>query len=179
MFDFFIFLILFLIVSLNILVFLGFIGFFSGAVAGAPFVPSGPKTVQRMIAFAHIKPGEKVYDLGCGDGRIVFAATKMGAHAVGVEISIFVYCLALIRKKFFHVQGEIRHESLWDTDISDADIIFVYLLPEMMKRFGAEKIPTLKKGARIISHGFALPGLEPQEILEREGGLGRILQYRI
>ncbi len=156
---------------------MGFIGFFTGAVSGAPFVPTGSKTVEKMIRFANIKASEKVYDLGCGDGRIVFEASRLGANAVGIEISFPVYWFALLRKKIFKEKGEIRRGSLWDVDISDADVIFVYLLPKMMKRFSELKISTLQKGTRIISHGFELPGYTPVEIIAREGSQGRILKY--
>lgn len=60
---------------------------------GAPFIPSSKKTLERMMKLAKIKPGDNVYDLGCGDGRIVFASTKAGAKAVGYELSLLPFCM--------------------------------------------------------------------------------------
>ena len=67
----------------------------------APFIPSSKKVQETMIEFAEIKPGEKVVDLGCGDGRLVFAASDKGANAIGIEITIFVYWYAKILQRFF------------------------------------------------------------------------------
>lgn len=170
------------IVLLGILLINGFflwigLGFFRGAIAGAPFVPTGNKTVEEMISLAGNISHKKIYDLGCGDGRIVFAAAKKGANAIGIELSYPIYLLALFKKKLMKSNASIIHASLWDIDVSDADIIFVYLLPAMMKKFEQEKYPTLAKGAIVISNGFKFSSLSP--FLEIKKGKGKqIIVYK-
>src|SRR5690554_2066251 len=79
---------------------------------GAPHVPSDVRSVQRMIELAEIQPGEKVADLGCGDGRILRAAMQKGAHATGYELSVFLYLLARIRG------CPVRYQNFWTADLS-------------------------------------------------------------
>ena len=167
--EFLLITLLIIILAVNVFLLLGFFGFFTGAVRGAPFVPSGKKDVKRMINFANIKKGQNVYDLGSGDGRIIFAAAKKGANATGIEISRIVHIFAILRKKLFREKGELLRGSLWDADLKDADIIFTYLLPPVMKRFEKEMLPTLKKGCIIVSHGFSLPNTKPIEELPKKG----------
>ena len=101
------------------------------ALKGAPWLPSRMGDVNRMLQLAGVKPGEKVYDLGCGDGRVlVTAAKKYGAKAVGVELDPFRYAWS---KGLVYVMGlrgdvEVIHGDLFKTDISDADVVFCYLL---------------------------------------------------
>ena len=158
---------------------MGIISFFGGAIAGAPFVPSSKKVVEEMILLAGDMQEKNVYDLGCGDGRLVFAASRKGARAIGVEISLFVATLANIRKYITGERGIIHHGSLWDENLEDADIIFVYLLPNMMKRFAEIQVPTLKKGCIIISHGFALPNNNPIHTKKLSSVQGRVLVYKV
>lgn len=176
--DILLFIILLVIGVINISLLLGFVGFFSGAIRGAPFVPSGKKTVQKMIDFAEIQENETVFDLGCGDGRLVFAAAKKTNNAFGVEISRIVFFLARFRQFLFKEKGKLIRGSLWDIDLKNADVIFLYLLPPMMQKFEIDVYPKLKKGTRIISHGFKFPTLFPKNILEENGRHGKILKYQ-
>ena len=162
---------------------LGLIGFFWGTLFGAPFVPTAQKTVDEMVTLAGNIKDKKVYDLGCGDGRLVFTASEKGAIATGIEISFPVYLLAQMRKYYRILRkkksGKILLGSLWSLDLREADIIFLYLLPKMMKRFEEEKIPTLKKRCLIISHGFALKNTKICKEIPRKNGNGKILVYEI
>jgi SAM-dependent methyltransferase len=176
--DLLLLVILLFIGVINISLFLGFVGFFSGAMRGAPFIPSSEKTTEKMINFANIQKNEIVFDLGCGDGRLVFSAAKKTENAFGVEISRIVFLIAKLRKFFLKEKGTILLGSLWNVDLKNADIIFLYLLPPMMQKFEKEIYPLLKKGTRIISHGFKFPNLIPKEILEGDIIHGKILKYQ-
>lgn len=176
--DIFDLIILLIILLINLFILMSFIGFFFSTGAGAPFVPTGKKIAQKMIELANIKSGEKVYDLGCGDGRLVFAAAEQGADAVGVEISLPVYWWARFLQKIGKKKGTIRHGSMWNTDISDADVVFLYLFPKMVERFQTELFPKLKSGARVIAHGFAMKQHEPVQVWRPEGKKrGKLLVY--
>lgn len=125
---------------------------------GAPFVPTRKDLLKRMIAAAHIQPGDKVYDLGCGDGRIVFAAAALGANAVGYELSVPTWLLAKIRS-LFHPGSSIQLKNFWKQDYRDADVIFCYLLQDTMQIFKEAIWPRLKPGTRVISHAFTMDGI--------------------
>lgn len=124
------------------------------------FVPTPMKIVRRMIEKARLKRGEKIYDLGCGDGRIVFLAARQGAIAVGYERSLLTYLVAKIGSLFV-TNSSIRFADFWKQDFRDADVIFCYLLTKSMDKFYRTIWPTLKPGTRVISHAFTMKELTP------------------
>lgn len=135
---------------------------FYASFTGGPYVASAKERQKIMLKLARIKKGEIVYDLGCGDGALVFAAGKKGAHGIGYELSLALYLwghLQMIRGR----KGTIRFGNLWKQDYSDADIIFCYLLPHSMSRFYRDIWPTLKKGTRVVSNAFPLKIQPTQE----------------
>lgn len=127
---------------------------------GAPFVPTEPKVVSKMLDMAKIRKGDVVYDLGSGDGRIVVAAALMGAKAVGIEISLFRFWYSQLWIRLLKLQGRARifRKNLFKVDLREADIIFAFLSQEtndkLVKKFNKE----LKKGARVVSYAFTMPG---------------------
>lgn len=133
---------------------------FIGMVTGAPFVPTTKKTLKKMIDIADIQTGDKAFDLGCGDGRIVFAAAKAGAHATGYEVSVPTYILAKF-KSLFNQRSEISIKNFWSQDYKDADVIFCFLLTETMQKFYDRIWPDLKPGCKVVSHAFKMKQLEP------------------
>jgi len=176
--DFFFALLLLFIFVLNFFLFLSFLGFFWSSSAGAPYVPTKMKIARQMVELAKIQTGDKVFDLGCGDGRIVFLAAEKGANATGVEISLPIYFWAKFKQKIHKKPGRIIHGSMWKIDLSNADVIFTYLFPEMMQRFFSDIYPKLKKGCRIVSHGFALKDLTPVQTWQPENEKrGKIMIY--
>lgn len=124
---------------------------------GAPFVPTPMARVKKMIELAKVKPGEKVYDIGCGDGRMVYvAANDYGAKAVGFELSPLVYLLARVRKIFWGSKAEIHFTDFRFKNLSDADVIVCYLMPEALARLQSKLEKELKKGARVVSYAFQI-----------------------
>lgn len=128
-----------------------------------PFIPTPTKTVDDMLALAQIAPGKRAYDLGCGDGRIVIAAASKGAEAIGYEFSLPTYALAKLRT-WRHPRATIRYGNFWKKDISDADVVFCYLLVHTMRDFHTLIWPQLKPGCRVVSHAFRMPGVEPEKL---------------
>jgi SAM-dependent methyltransferase len=136
---------------------------------GAPFVPTPMARVKKMIELAKIKKGEKVYDIGCGDGRMVYvAANDYGADAVGFELSPLVYCLARIRKLFWGSKAKIQFTDFRSKNLGDADVIVCYLLPESLARLQPKLEAELKKGARVVSYAFKIGTWEPARCEERD-----------
>jgi SAM-dependent methyltransferase len=126
-----------------------------------PFVPTSGTNVKTMMELSDLKNGETVYDLGCGDGRIVRAAAKLGGIATGYELSIPTFVLAkLLTRSTGH--AKILYKDFWKADYRNADVMFCFLLPSTMEKFKEVIWPQLKPGARVVSHAFKLPGVEPK-----------------
>ncbi len=132
-------------------------------VTGAPFVRSNKIAVDAMIRLAKLKPGMKVYDLGSGDGTLLFRAADLGAIAVGLEINPFLVLWTWIKKTLsqrsktgFNPVNRItvRWQNFWRTDIHDADVVFVYLLPWRMDTLETRLKTQCKPGTIIISNSF-------------------------
>jgi SAM-dependent methyltransferase len=135
---------------------------------GAPFVPTPMDAVERILLLAKIKSGEKVYDIGCGDGRMVYLAAKeYGADATGFELSPLVYVIARIRHFFWRSKAKIHFANFKRRDLSGADVIVCYLLPETLTRLQEKLDKEVKKGARIISYAFPIGNWTPSLREER------------
>jgi SAM-dependent methyltransferase len=127
---------------------------------GAPYLPTLMKTLKEMIKTAGIKEGDIIHDLGCGDGRLLFAASKEGATAIGYELSIPVYIWAKI-KSFFYPRVTVKYRDFWTQDYKEADVIFCFLLVQTMEKLEKDVWPTLKPGCKVISNSFRLPNIKP------------------
>lgn len=130
---------------------------------GAPWVPTRIKKAKKMLELADIQPDDLVYDLGCGDGRIlILVARKYNAKAVGIEIDLirYLWCQFLItilglRKKVTVIRGDIFKQNF-----EDADIIFCYLLQSTNNRLESKLLRELSPSTKIISNTFTFKKLE-------------------
>lgn len=132
--------------------------------AGTPFCPSPRKFLPAMMDLSDVKPGERVYDLGCGDGRVVFAFADKGADAVGIDMDWTLYWRARLIKRIFGRKGQIIHGDFFQSDLRDADVIFCFLSPGPMARLALSLPKQLRKGCRIVSLRFELPGRKPDAV---------------
>ena len=128
-------------------------------VTGAPFVPSKTQASDAMIRLAKLKKGTRVYDLGSGDGRLLFLAAKQGALATGFEINPYLVLFTAIKAFLGHYRGSVRvsWRNLWKAPISNADVVFVYLLPWRMEELARKLKKELKPGTLVISNSFIFP----------------------
>jgi SAM-dependent methyltransferase len=132
------------------------------------YLPTPQSAVVQMLELAGVKPGELVYDLGCGDGRIVItAARRFGARGVGVEIdpALVRRSRANVRRHRLGKRVTIRQADIFQIDFSDADVVALYLLPELNARL-LPRLRKLKPGARIVSFEFDMPGARPDKVVE-------------
>jgi protein-L-isoaspartate O-methyltransferase len=130
----------------------------------APGVWSPVAVCERMLELANLKPGETVYDLGSGDGRVlIIAAQKFNANAVGVEISeTFVKrSRDLIASEGLSERVTVVHGDLMDVDISPADVVTIYLLRDSNDVVKPKLESSLKPGARVVSHDYEIRGWKP------------------
>ena len=129
------------------------------------FVPTPMQVVERMLAMAEVKKGEFLIDLGCGDGRIpVTAAKRLGARALGVDLDPDRIREANdnVKKEGVGDMVEIRRQNLFETDITKADVISMYLLTELNMRL-RPKLLDLKPGTRVVSHAFNMGDWLPDQ----------------
>lgn len=146
-----------------------------------PYVPSRTKVVEKMIRAAGLRKGDCVVDLGCGDGRLLLAAEKKGASAEGYEIAPLVFFLAWMRKFIARSKMKLHFQSLFSAPLKKANVIFCYLLPNVMPPL-AEKIKKeCRRGTRVISNTFSIPGLKLYKILTKNPakGLPTIYIYKV
>jgi len=149
----------------------------------APFVASPPNVVEKMLELAELKTGEVLYDLGCGDARIVItAAQKYGARAVGVELDDGRYqdCVKRVKEARLENRIEIVHGNIVDISVKDADVVTLYLLTSANERLRPNLERDLKPGARVVSHDFSMPGWKPYrtEELRETWGSHTIYVYK-
>jgi SAM-dependent methyltransferase len=136
-----------------------------------PFVPSPQEVVDKMIAVAGVKKGDVVYDMGSGDGRIVIAAAKKGARAVGFEIDgdLVKESRENIRKAGVQNLAEIRQQDILTVDFSPATVVTMYLLPDVNLKLKPNLQKQLKSGSRIVSHSFDMGDWKPDRVERVDG----------
>ena len=136
-----------------------------------PFVPSPQEVVDKMIDLAEVKKGDVVYDMGSGDGRIVIAAAKKGARAVGFEIDgdLIKESRENIRKAGVQNLAEIRQQDILTVDFSPATVVTMYLLPDVNLKLKPNLLNQLKPGSRVVSHSFDMGDWKPNKV-ERVNG---------
>ena len=138
-------------------------------IRGAPWVPTPMRTAHDMLELAKIGPDDVVYDLGCGDGRlIVAAARRYGARAVGIEVDPlrFLWCRFLVTILGLRSRVKVRFGDLFKRDLSEATAVMVYLLPDTNRRLQRKLADELDPTARIVAHSFTMPALEQVEAIE-------------
>lgn len=142
-----------------------------GAISAAPWVPMPQRDVNRLLKLANLRAGELLYDLGCGDGRLlVAAAEKYNVRAVGYELALVPYCAAQIRRLLSGARSRIRIEygNFWQADLSDVDAIVCFLTPYAMRKLEPKLTRELvRPGARFISYSFRLHSRQPK-LVNRE-----------
>ena len=110
---------------------------------------------------AELKPDELLYDLGSGDGRVLIMATReFEAKCIGIELNLFRYALSNWRIKRMGLANQIKviRSSFFEADLSQADVVFMYLLPSINEKLKPKLINELKKGARVITFSYIMNG---------------------
>jgi SAM-dependent methyltransferase len=134
------------------------------------WVPTPQELITTMLDMARVTPSDYVIDLGSGDGRIVIAAAKLGARALGVEYNPDMVELSKssaekegVSDKAHFVRGDI-----FETDFSQATVLTMYLLPDLNMKL-RPKILEMKPGTRVVTHAFSMEDWEPDQTMEVEG----------
>jgi ubiquinone/menaquinone biosynthesis C-methylase UbiE len=147
----------------------------------APFVQTPLEVAKKMLDISQIRPGEVLYDLGCGDGRlIILAAKEIGAKATGIELREDLIERARTEIKRLDLEDKVNviQGNFFDVPISDADVVTLYLTSSANERLRPKLEAELKNGVRVISHDFKVPGWKPNSVYNELLG-HTIYSYRI
>lgn len=134
---------------------------------GLPWVPSRDKRIRRALQLAEVHPGEIVYDLGAGDGRVlVLAAREFGARGVGIEVSPMHCLIARLRALLTGTSRQIqmRCANMYSYPLANADVVYVYATPEHAARLQPHLERQLKPGARVVTLSAEMKGWQPDQI---------------
>jgi len=137
-----------------------------------PYVPTPQPVVDRMLEIAKVTKDDVVYDLGCGDGRIVITAAKeRGARGVGIDLNPERIAEAKANAESAGVDGKVKFMvgDLFTADFSEASVVTLYLLPDVNRALRPQLWKQLKIGTRVVSHDFDMGPEWPPEKVERIG----------
>lgn len=133
-------------------------------ILAAPYVPSRKRDLKRIFEVGKVKKGDLVYDLGCGDGRILICgAEHYGIEGRGVELAACPYLFAVVKVWLKGLRNKVKiiFGSFFKADLTQADVVVTYLLPRSMQKLRPKFERELKKGAKVIALGFEIKGWKP------------------
>ncbi|WP_226998502.1 SAM-dependent methyltransferase [Tardibacter chloracetimidivorans] len=136
------------------------------------YVPTPQPVVEAMLRMANVKPGDVLYDLGSGDGRIPITAARLhGIQAVGIDIDPVRIGEARTNAKKAGVDDLVsfRNEDLFQTDFKEATVVTLYLLETLNEKLRPKLLAELKPGTRIVSHAFTMGDWKPERQQEVDG----------
>ena len=133
----------------------------------APFVPLSKEALPAIATALKIEVGNLVYDMGCGDGRVLFACADAHPDAkfIGIEKALFPVLLARLRRRSKTVT--VQHADMFKVSVADADRIVLYLLPVLMDDVEQKLVRELKPGTRVIAVDFPFKDRKPDEVIEQ------------
>jgi ubiquinone/menaquinone biosynthesis C-methylase UbiE len=137
-----------------------------------PYVPTNMDTVHKMLEMAAVRKNDVLYDLGCGDGRIVITAAKeRGARGVGIDLNPerIAEANANARQAGVTRQVKFRVGNLFEADFAPATVVTLYLLPDVNLKLKPQLWRQLKPGTRVVSHAFDMGEDWPPEDTQRVG----------
>jgi hypothetical protein len=148
---------------------------------GALYVSTSRVRISAFIEAVQMRPGQLLVDMGCGDGRVLRKARDhYGVKAIGYELNLLAYlkakllCLGL-------KDVAVKWRNFWTIDLSDADVVFCYLFPDVMRDLAAKLKSELRPGTVVVSCNFDLPGFTPDRVLRPGNSLHNdpIYVYRL
>jgi SAM-dependent methyltransferase len=136
-----------------------------------PYVPTAESIVEGMLDLAAVGPGDVLYDLGCGDGRIVIGAARRGASGVGVDIDRLRVREGNWNAERAGVTDRVRfvRDSLFDVDLRPATVVSLFLLPSINRRLRPKLLSELRTGSRVVSNYFDMDDWKPDGRVEARG----------
>lgn len=130
--------------------------------AGAPFIPTPKKLIDKILSEANLKKGQIFIELGSGDGQVVRrAVADYQVIGLGIEINPFLFSLARLKNVINHLKNlRFERKNVLKVDLTKADVVFLYLMPKINLRLKSKFEKECKKGILVISHRFEIEGWE-------------------
>lgn len=135
------------------------------AIVGAPTVPSIGKNIDKALREAGVSKNTKFYELGTGTGKVSRKALMMGAAITGYELSPLAYLWSFIALASTGKPFELKFGNFFKADLRDADVVYIFLVPETMKRTANKLRKEIRSGSRVISYAFPIEGWTPSKII--------------
>lgn len=156
-------LIIYIIILILLIVFFAFFSIYIvlliySAIYGSLYVPTNKKLINSILKQADLKKGQKFLDLGCGDGRVVrLAVRQYQVKGIGVDVNILLIFWSHFLAKIQRIPDiEFRHMNILSESIPSADVIYIFLMPQLIDKISAKLKYRLNQGGLIISHGFKI-----------------------
>ena len=148
---------------------------------GAPYVATEKGEILDVLKSVDLQKGMYFYDLGCGDGRIVRQAVKKyGVHGIGIDINPLLITLARLRSWGMSKEQILFHrQNFLQTDLTQADVVYMYLLPSIIKKLENKFTHELKPGAKVISYAFKIPYMESLLVQRHKGPIFSAYIYQM
>lgn len=176
----------YLAVVLLLLFFLIFMTFYTmsliySSIKGAPYVPTRARLAEEMFEPAKIRKGKYMIELGSGDGRMLrYAVKKYKVKGLGVDVNpLLIFWSRLIARAENVLGIEFRVQNISDTDLTRADYLYIFLMPELVDTIIPKMKRELKKGVVIISHGFPIKALKKKLYFTKKRSPFPTYYYRI
>jgi SAM-dependent methyltransferase len=129
-----------------------------GALMGAPYLPVWGNDADGLLELARIKPGQKLLDLGAGDGKLLKAAARRGIYGEGWEINPLVYLVAVINCWRYRKLIKLHFGDYWRASLPQADAIYVFLIDRYMAKLDRKLVAEVSRPTTVISYVFEIPG---------------------
>ncbi len=124
---------------------------------GAPYLPTRRLEAETALDLLDLKPGQTLYELGCGDGRVLKRAAQRGLNAVGYELNPLLVLTARLNTWRYRKQVKVVWGNFWRADLSQADGIFVFLIDRFMEKLDKKIESEIKKPVKLVSFAFQIP----------------------
>lgn len=160
-----------MLVGIALLAFVKALYVFSAVIAlpktgGALFCFTHSSKIEAILDAIPMKAGDRIIDLGCGDGRfLASAARRYGVTGVGYDINFLAMLMARCRLLFAPAGLSVKRKNFFSVSLSDSDLIFCYLFPDVMEKVAIKANQEMKEGAWLVSCNFPLPGWIPKKVL--------------
>ena len=143
------------------------------AIIGAPLAPTNKESLEDIIKTAGLKDGDIFYELGTGTGRVITAfAENEKIKCAGFELSPLYYFITLINLKLKNRKNyKLFYKNFFKADLSDANVIFLFLMPRVMEKVKKKFLIELKPGTKIISYAFEIKSWKSYETIKKQGKL--------
>lgn len=153
-------------IFLTLFIFLPLFSLIETAFRGAPFAPTPKSVIRKALKLANLKPGETLYDLGCGTGKVLIIGEKeFGAKVIGFEISPLLFFISKLNFFLNGTKGKIYFQDFFSANLKRANVIFLYLTPKLLLKLEKKLFKELTPGTRIVCYSSPLPSKKPTQII--------------